>query len=66
MIVFGWITLPSLTAPNEPLKEILGGVHFWGGWILLALIAGHVGAALYHHFIRRDAVLLRMIPWGRP
>ena len=64
VIVFGQFTLPSLTEPNEPLKELLGAVHYWGGWTLLLLIAGHVGAALYHHFIRKDSVLKRMLPWG--
>jgi cytochrome b561 len=24
----------------------------------------HAAAALYHHFIRRDGVLLRMLPGG--
>jgi cytochrome b561 len=30
--------------------------------LMTALIAAHVGAALYHHFIRRDGVLRRMLP----
>ena len=65
VIVFGQFTLPSLTEPNEPLKELLGAVHYWGGWTLLLLIAGHVGAAFYHYFIRKDSVLKRMLPWGQ-
>ena len=28
---------------------------------LIALVAVHVAAALYHHFVLRDAVLLRML-----
>lgn len=64
VILFGQITLPNLTAPNEALKEVLSTVHFWGGWLLLLLIAGHIGAALYHHFFRKDVVLRRMLPWG--
>jgi cytochrome b561 len=31
-------------------------------WTLLALIALHAAAALYHYFIRRDGVLQRMLP----
>jgi len=31
-------------------------------WCLIALIPIHVGAALYHHFIRKDQVLKRMTP----
>lgn len=63
VIVFGHITLPNLTRPSAPLTEMLASAHFWGGWLLLILIAGHIGAALYHHFIRRDTVLSRMLPW---
>ena len=65
IIVFGQFTLPSLTEPNAPLTELLGAVHYWGGWPLLLLIAGHVGAAFYHYFIRKDSVLKRMLPWGQ-
>lgn len=37
--------------------------HGFGASLLLALLAAHVGAALYHHFIRRDGLLWRM--WYR-
>ncbi len=28
--------------------------------LLLALLAAHIGAALYHQFVRRDQLLARM------
>ncbi|MBK4738777.1 cytochrome b/b6 domain-containing protein [Noviherbaspirillum pedocola] len=31
-------------------------------WALLVLIGLHVAAALYHHFIRHDTILRRMLP----
>jgi cytochrome b561 len=34
--------------------------HGIGARLLLALLALHVGAALYHHFVRRDGLLRRM------
>ena len=34
--------------------------HGLTSWLLLALIALHVGAAMYHQFIRRDNLLGRM------
>jgi cytochrome b561 len=34
--------------------------HGLGANLLLALLAAHVGAALYHHFIRGDGLLWRM------
>jgi len=35
-------------------------VHGLLAWVLTILIAGHVLAALYHHFIRKDGLLKRM------
>ena len=40
--------------------------HGAGARIFLALIVLHVGAALYHHFVRRDGLLRRMWFNGRP
>jgi cytochrome b561 len=34
--------------------------HGIGARVLLALIAAHVAAALFHHFVRRDRLLARM------
>ena len=30
---------------------------------LVAVIAGHIGAALKHHFIDKDDILTRMLPY---
>jgi len=47
-------TLPDFNAylPRVP--------HGIGANLLLALLVAHIGAALYHHFIRRDGLLWRM------
>ncbi len=37
-------------------------VHGIAGTLLILLVAGHVLAALYHHFIRKDGLLNRMWP----
>ena len=34
--------------------------HAIGARVLVALLVLHVGAALYHHFVRRDGLLWRM------
>jgi cytochrome b561 len=44
------------------IEHLAETVHFASVWTIMALIAGHVGAALKHHFIDRDDVLARMIP----
>lgn len=39
--------------------------HTYLGWVIAAFVVIHVTAALWHHFVRRDAVLARMLPAPR-
>ena len=61
---WGLFEIPS------PLPKWKAGVaigywaHFVLAWTLLTLVAGHAGAALYHHFIRKDRTLTAMLPGG--
>ncbi len=67
--VVPWPHLPVLStlADKAPVEAVLKRVHDYGAWALLALIALHAAAALRHHLILRDDVLLRMMPaGGRP
>ncbi len=60
--VFGWFELFDPFNPgNEELAEAFSWIHFLSAISLMLLLAGHVGAALWHHIIRRDQVLVRMI-----
>lgn len=34
--------------------------HAWLSWVTAILVIGHIGAALYHHFIKKDRILRRM------
>lgn len=61
-VVFG-LRLPDLLERNRELGDSLKTVHFFLNKTLLALIALHFAAALKHHFIDRDGILLRMLPW---
>lgn len=36
-------------------------VHETGGYVLAAFVSVHILAALYHHFVRRDNILKRML-----
>lgn len=45
------------------LEHVMERAHFVMIWVMSGLIAVHVGAALKHHFVDRDDVLSRMIPW---
>jgi cytochrome b561 len=59
---FGLFALPVIVGKNEELATQLFTIHRWVGWLVILLVLTHVSAALYHHFLRRDAVLKRMLP----
>lgn len=51
---------------SESLSETAAGLHYVLQWVLTGAIGLHVAGALKHHFIDRDATLLRMLPGKRP
>jgi cytochrome b561 len=59
---FGLFELPSIVDKNETLATPLFTIHRMVGWLLIILVLTHVSAALYHHFVRGDNVLPRMLP----
>jgi cytochrome b561 len=59
---FGLFELPAIVDKNETLATPLFTIHRSVGWLLIVLVLAHVSAALYHHFVRRDRVLQRMLP----
>jgi cytochrome b561 len=66
-VLYGIVTWPDLPflptlADKEPIEALLKLVHAYGAWALIAVVIGHVVAALRHHFIKRDTVLWRMLP----
>lgn len=63
--VFGLFSLPSFLKADEKTATVVLGWHGAIAYVLLALIALHVAAALYHRFVLRDEVLGRMLPQGR-
>jgi len=63
--LFGLLPLPALMARDRELGYGLQDWHVDAAWVLLALVLGHVAAALWHHYIRRDNVLRSMQPYLR-
>lgn len=58
--------VPTLVPKSEALAEIAKTLHWIGGIALMALVALHVGAALFHGIARRDGVFSRMWPPRAP
>ena len=54
------VSLPSMIGVDKPWAHQLEGIHEWLGNAMMVLIAAHVGATLWHKFVRRDNTLDRM------
>jgi cytochrome b561 len=62
---FAVLPLPDLLDKNKELGDLLQQVHELLNFGMAALVFMHIGAALKHHFLDRDDVLARMIPFLR-
>ncbi|MET0520032.1 MAG: cytochrome b [Burkholderiaceae bacterium] len=62
IVWFGVLPLPDFVPKDKALADILEETHALLAYGLAALVLAHVGAALKHHFIERDGLLLRMLP----
>jgi cytochrome b561 len=60
VVLFDGIRLPFLLSPNPQLHAILWNVHRGLAFAFFALILLHVGAALFHAWVRRDGVFEAM------
>jgi cytochrome b561 len=53
------LALPQWNTEWAAAKEVMSSIHYMAVWVLMALVAIHVAAALWH-WLRRDAVCARM------
>ena len=65
-VYLGIIPIPDLLEKNREVADALRFTHRWINYAMAAVVAGHAAAALKHHFIDRDDVLARMLPFLRP
>ena len=61
-VYFGILPIPDLLDKNKELGDLLALVHKSLNLLFVAVLAGHIGAALKHHFIDKDDILIRMLP----
>lgn len=64
-VLFGvipWPDFPFLQR-GEEVTEFFEEAHEISAKLMILLILVHVGAALKHHFVNRDEVLARMLPF---
>lgn len=61
-VALGGFRLPALVPRDPALAEIVEELHEGIATIGYALVGGHAAAALVHHYLLRDDVLVRMLP----
>jgi len=66
-VLYGALPLPHLPGLAElpdkkAVHELLKDGHELGALALVGLLCVHIAAALRHHFVLRDGVLMRMVP----
>jgi cytochrome b561 len=57
---FGVLPIPDLVGKDKALGDLLRAAHEALNVLLMLTLAGHVGAALWHHFVLKDDTLRRM------
>ena len=60
IVVFGLFQLPPLWWEDRDFSNEVLLVHSLVALAIAVLLAAHIGAALYHQFVRKDGILTRM------
>lgn len=56
------IHLPGIP-PDTTIKHYAATIHSISAWVIIVAVSLHIAAALKHHFIDKNNVLVRMLPW---
>jgi cytochrome b561 len=60
---FGLFDIPGPFGPfDRPVRRELKEIHNYVAWTIIIMAAIHALAALYHHYVLKDRVLVRMLP----
>jgi cytochrome b561 len=62
--IFNLFKVPAYDPGNRALVNEVGDWHALAANAVLILAGVHAAAALFHHYILRDATLRRMLPWA--
>ena len=62
---FDLFVIPNIAGANPRLAEQMTLLHYVATRLMMVLVALHIGAALKHHFVNRDAALRRILPRWR-
>jgi cytochrome b561 len=62
---FGFFQLPDVVPKNDALYQAMKETHDTLALALYAIVFLHVAGALKHHFVLKDDVLRRMLPFTK-
>jgi|WetSurMetagenome_2_1015567.scaffolds.fasta_scaffold138364_2 cytochrome b561 len=65
MVYFFGLSLPNLISPDSNLADFFQEKHIIFGFIFLGFICMHLGAVIFHFFVKKDAILYSMAPISR-
>ncbi|NKB43707.1 MAG: hypothetical protein GKS03_05450 [Alphaproteobacteria bacterium] len=60
--LFGLFVVPNAVPENETVATVTYWLHFVSAWTLAGLVALHAASAVWHHAIKKDDILTRMLP----
>lgn len=64
--LFGAFTIPALEGADRALRRAAVGRHELAANLLFFIALFHAAAALWHHYVAKDTVLIRMRPGLKP
>ena len=62
---FDWFKFPALIGPDKTRVERYEEIHELLNYLLFSVVVIHTLAALKHHFVDKDNVLRRMVPFWK-
>jgi cytochrome b561 len=65
VLLLGIVNLPPIAPLNKANYDLWMWLHRAFAWSAGAVIAVHVLAALKHHLVDHDDILVRMLPWRK-
>jgi cytochrome b561 len=65
VVLFGVASLPNPVGEHARLAALAKWTHVVSSYLLLLVLAGHVGLVLRHQLILKDGLLHRMLPRRR-
>lgn len=63
--IFGLKLAAPFVEKSKYVADLASEAHEVIAWVIIVLLVLHIGAALVHHFIKKDNVLNRMRPCGK-